>query len=164
MTSCIRYRISTGRTRKDTKVNITSLFVFSRCKDLRTYGYKKYYYPVARPDFQEVEPTSKGMCANHLLCKTKMPKTAWKRKNLDWEGTSVHGVPFDPPLLSRKTSHLWSAWSSPIHPAQEKIRSDWFVNSFTMVVYEKTSLVVPWKENFDWTFYIINYLRTKVCQ
>ena len=34
------------------------------------------------------------------------------------------------------------------HPADRALTSDWFVNSFAMVICEKKNLVVVWTENF----------------
>ena len=37
------------------------------------------------------------------------------------------------------------------HPVGRLSNFDWFVNSFTMVAYEKFFSVVPWTQNSDWT-------------
>ena len=59
----------------------------------------------------------------------------------------------------------WHIWDSAIHPVGRSLFSDWFVNSFTLVVYEKIFLFVLWTEKF-WQkkcFLIDNHYKS-ICE
>ena len=119
MTSCIRYRISTGRTRKDTKVQITPLVTFSRFSNLKTCNIqssviKTLLSRCGSRIFLEGHQLPRSMRQTFIL--QRNCQKLHENERIWTEGACIPGTPLDPSLIFHKRLDTWRT----LHTLQEE--------------------------------------------